>query len=231
MSVIATSADGQSVFLALEDGDGLPVILSADRDDLSSWSTIYDPAEGDAANVRQVAGNADRMLFYGNFGDKKITIGIPSTTIRYVPVVIVQYTISTNTILDISPGDLLSSGTPFEKTINAAFENPSSPDEIWAVVDDDQDLRRTLGVRSNIHSGGPVENVWETLDAALGLPATALAVLFGGAYFLDRGFVAGDNTITLDLLYSPNEFANVADLSGATVGAGDDISSVEVAGS
>ncbi len=224
MSAIEASADGEKLFVALEDAVGRPIIQMASRDDLATWAKVYEPGEGAAANVKIVIADADRMIFYGNFGSKEITTDAGT---EYSPRIIVQYTISTDTILDISPGDVVF-GSPTEKTCNALAVNPSDPDEIWATVDGDEDLRRTFGVRSVIQAGGPVENEWETLDASLGFDATALVGIFDGEYSLDEGYVAGDNGSNLDLMFSHNEFSNSTDLADATLGAADDISGVEV---
>ncbi len=68
MAAIATSADGNHIFMALEDGSGNQVIVKAARSDLSTWTEVYAPGAGSAANVAMVPSDPDAMLFYGNFG-------------------------------------------------------------------------------------------------------------------------------------------------------------------
>ena len=80
MAAIITSADGNNIFIAAEDGSGNPVILSAARSDLSTWSATYDPGAGTAANVASST-NLDVVFFYGNFG---------------TDVTVIKYTISTS---------------------------------------------------------------------------------------------------------------------------------------
>lgn len=197
--MIAISADGAYIFLALESAtSGYPVIVKAARADLSTWSVVYDPGAGSAANVAAVPGNPDQVLLFGNFG---------------TDVTVLSYTISTDTTSDISPAGLGA------KVVNCLAVNPSDPDEMWATVDTDQDLLHTA-------DGGAT---WEALNSALALDATALAVLWSGAYRPDRGFIAGDNGADLDLLYTPNDGATVQDLAGATLGALANICSLEVA--
>lgn len=230
MTAITTSADGANIFLALEDVTGLPVIATAARTDLTTWSATYEPGEGDAANVKQIPGNGDRVIFYGNFGSKEITTAAGT---EYSPRIIVQHTISTDVILDISPGDVVF-GSPTEKTSNALASNPSDPDEVWATINGDLDLRRTFGVRAVIQTGGPEENVWETLDPAFiqFFGATVLAVIFNGAYSLDGGFIGGAGKPIGPnpsyLTYSANEFAGRTQLDDATLRLADNISGIEI---
>ncbi len=232
MSAIETSADGSKIFLAVEDGDGFPLVLMADRNDLADWDVVYEPGEGDAVNVKATS-DPDRMIFYGYFGIKQVEVVVPAVGIDYrpMPTVILRHTISTGANLDIGPADELLF---IKKTFNAVAINPSNPDEVWAINIENEDLRRSFGVfaTQTLGAGTTTETwaTWETLDASLGVIATALAVLFGGDYFLDRAFVAGDSGATLDLIYSPNEFADKIDLAGAILELADDISGVEVAG-
>lgn len=196
--MIAVSADGAYVFLALESAtSGFPVIVKAARTDLSAWSLVYDPGAGSAANIAPAPGDPDLMFLFGNFGTN---------------VTVLSYTISTDTAGDISPASLGA------KVVNTLAVNPSDPDEIWITVDTDQDLLHTVDGGAN----------WTALNGALALDATALAVLWSGAYRPDRGFIAGDNGADLDLLYTPNDGETVQDLAGATLGALTNICSLEV---
>jgi hypothetical protein len=196
MAAIATNADGNTLFLALEDGSGNPVIVSAARSDLTTWTAVYEPGAGSAANLVAVPSDADAMLFYGNFG---------------TDVTVIKHTISTGTNTDISPSSLGA------KEVNTLAVNPSNADEIVIGIDTDQDLEYT-------DDGG---TTWTEWDNALGGDATALWVLWSGAYFPHRYFVGLDNATTLDILYSPNEGASDTDVSGATVGALTNISALE----
>ena len=69
MSAIAVSADGNNIFLALENGLGQPVFAKTTRSDLSTWTTAFAPGDGTAANVASDPANIDQMYFYGNFGN------------------------------------------------------------------------------------------------------------------------------------------------------------------
>jgi len=196
MAAIATSADGDYIFLALEDSGGFPAFLQAARSDLATFSEVYAPGAGSAANVTPSPSNPDIVLFHGNFGTD-LTVS--------------TYTISTDTVADISPSSLGA------KVANNLAINPSGGSEAVITVDTDQDITHTT-------DGG---TTWTAWDAALGFNATALWVLWSGVYYPHRYFVAGDNLTTLDILYSPNEGAGSTDVSGATVGALTNISALE----
>lgn len=127
-------------------------------------------------------------------------------------VTVIKHAITAGTNTDISPASLGA------KVVNTLSVDPSNSDEIVITVDTDQDLKNTV-------DGG---TTWTDWDAALGFSATALYTLWSGAYFPHRYFVAGDNTTTLDILYSPNEGSFSSDVSGATVGALTNISGLDV---
>lgn len=196
MATIAVSSDGNYIFLALENGSGNQVIAKAARSDLATWTAAYNPGGGTAANVAAVPGNPDQMIFYGCFGS-----GIQ----------VIRHTISTVGNANISPTGLTT------KVVNCLAVNPSDPLEMWATVDSDQDLKRTVDGGAN----------WTNLNTAIGCDATALETLWSGAYMLDRGFLAGDVGATSGLLYTPNEGATTADQAGATLGAVANITNVE----
>ena len=196
MAAITTTADGTRIVLALDGLAANPAFVSCARTDLTTWTVDYDPGAGSAANVAMVPGNADELLFYGNFG---------------TDVTVIKRTISTDTNTDISPASLGA------KIVNTAAVNPSDGNEIVITVDTDQDITHTTDNGTT----------WSAWSAALGFDATALWVLWSGRYYLHRYFVAGDNTTTLDILYSPNEGYGSTDVSGATIGALTDIVSVE----
>lgn len=198
MSAIAVSADGNNIFLALEDTDGNQLVAKASRSNLSSWAAVYEPGAGTACNVAAVPAQADKMIFYGNFG---------------TDVGVIVHTISTAGNADISPASLGA------KVINALQVNPSpNTAELIATVDTDQDVVRTADAGVN----------WETLDATLGFDATALWALWSGVYYPHRYFVAGDNGANLDLLYSPNQGASDQDFAGTSLGAAANICGVEI---
>lgn len=125
MSSITTSADGAYIYLALENASGFPVIVRAGRDDLSTWTSVYAPGAGSAANVASVPSNSDKMLFYGYFG---------------TGVQVLSHTISTAAEVNISPTGLTT------KIVNALAVNPSDPNEIIIAVGTDQDLLRTINL-------------------------------------------------------------------------------------
>lgn len=214
MTAIATSADGANIFLALEDTSGLPIIATAARTDLSTWTATYEPGEGDAANVEQVPGNGDRMIFFGNFGSD-----------GSVPRVIIQYTISTDTILDISFEAGFSS-VATERLVQALVVNPSDSDEIWAAVDfdvlepfDGAPIRRWLnGAWTTLTTVGPLQKTH-----------TALAAIFNGAYFLDQGVAAGRTSVPDNsFLFTPNEWDDLVDLASGNLETADNISGIAV---
>lgn len=122
MAAIATNADGQNIYLALEDTLGNQIIATAARSDLSTWTAAYNPGGGSACNVATVHADLDQMLFYGNFG---------------TDVTVIKHTISTTTNTDISPASLGA------KIVNVAQVNPSDSTEIVIGVSTDQDLTHT----------------------------------------------------------------------------------------
>lgn len=135
MPAIALSADGAYLFLALEDGDGDQIIAKADVTALSTWTAVYEPGAGSAANIMTVPSDPDKMLFYGNFD---------------TDVVLVEHTISGPTNTDISPASLGAA------VANAAAVNPSNADEIIITVNDpEQDIEYTSDGGAN----------WEVWDA------------------------------------------------------------------
>lgn len=120
MPQIATSADGDFIFLA-EEYAGFPVIVKITRD-LTTQSAAYDPGAGTAANVLAFPSEPDGMLFYGNFG---------------TDVTVIKHTISTGTNTDISPASLGA------KVVNTAAINPNDGNDIYITVDTDEDLLQT----------------------------------------------------------------------------------------
>lgn len=198
MPALATNADGNYIFMAVEDeSTGNQLIVKAARADLSTWSVAYEPGAGSASNVAAVPGNPDLMLFYGNF-DTDVTV--------------ILYTISTDTATDISPASLGAAA------VNTLAVNPSNSDEIIITVNTSEDLLYTSDGGDN----------WATWNAALGFDATALWVLWSGQYEPYRIFTAGDDGATLNLLYSPNEGISFDDKAGATLGALANVTNIEV---
>lgn len=135
MSAIATNANGEYLFLALETSGGLPIIVSAATTDLAIWTAVYQPGAGSVANVLPVSGNPDLMLFYGNFG---------------TDIVVVQHTVSTAANVNISPASLGSA------VVNTAAVNPSNFDEIIITVNTAEDVYYTA-------DGGTTWTAWDTL--------------------------------------------------------------------
>lgn len=152
------------------------------------------------------AGTAANVEMAGGNLDEMLFYGNFGTDVT-----VIKHTISTVTNADISPASLAA------KEVNTAAVNPSDGDEIVITVNTDQDITHTTDNGTT----------WSAWDATLGLDPTGLWILWSGAYFLHRYFVAGDNTTTLDILYSPNEGSGDTDVSGATIGALTNISNVE----
>jgi len=122
MPALATTADGNYVYAALETTGGTQIITRAARTDLSTWTAVYSPGGGTACNVVQMPSDEDLMVFYGNFGSG---IGV------------IVHTVSTVTNTDKSPASLST------KVINTLTVNPDNADEMWCTVDTDQDLLYT----------------------------------------------------------------------------------------
>jgi hypothetical protein len=201
MSAIITSADGEYVFVALEDDSGNPLVIRAtrpeDAGDAPTLAQAYAPGDGSAINVTQVQADADRMIFYGNFG---------------TDVGIINHTISTVTNEDISPSSLGS------EIVNCLVVNPSDSDEMICTIDTTQDLLYTSDGGAN----------WAALNAsALGFAPTALTVIWGGGGEPNRIFVAGNDTSDEILFFSPNDGAELADVAGASLGAVANIAGIE----
>jgi hypothetical protein len=187
MSAIATSADGEYLFMACEDAStGFPVIVREARDTPGTFTAAYSPGAGAAANVAQVLGNPDQMLFYGNFG---------------TDVVVIRHTVSTGANEDISPASLGA------KVVNGLAVNPANADEIIITVNTDQDLLHTDDAGAN----------WETYNAALGFDATALVVLWQVEAEYHLIYAAGQVTGAARLLYSPNNGAYLSNITGANL--------------
>jgi len=128
VAAIAVSADGDHIFLALEDTSGFPVIITCERASLGTFTAAYNPGAGSAANVASVPGNPDLMLFYGNFGSG---------------VQVISHVISTGVNTNISPAGLTT------KICNTLAVNPSDSDEIIITINTDQDLLRTIDGGAN----------------------------------------------------------------------------------
>ncbi len=194
---LATSSDGGNIFVALNNADGFPVMVQTTRDDPETFTKSYNPGAGSASNVTASPSNPDIMLFYGNFG---------------TDLTVATYTISTDTVADISPASLSS------KVVNTLAINPDGVSEAIITVDTDQDLKRT-------NDGGVT---WTDWDAALGFDATALWPLWSGLYFPHRYFVGGEvGGGDLDLLYSNNEGASSENFEGTALGILGGITAIE----
>jgi hypothetical protein len=200
MTAITTSVDGAYIFGALEDSDGLPVVLRAERPDEYdtplTWAEAYAPGAGTAVNIIQVPANSDLMIFYGNFG---------------TDVCVILHTISAETNDDISPS---SAGA---EVINCLAVNPSDSDEMIATIDTSEDLLYTSDGGAN----------WSIINAALGFAATSMAVIWGGDQEPHRVFVGGNDTSDTLLLFSPNNGTVTASVGGATLAAVTNIAGIE----
>jgi hypothetical protein len=121
MAAIAVSADGNQIFLALENGSGQPLIAMCERDDLATFIAVYNPAAGSAGNVL-ASSDPDVMFFYGYFGSGYRVL---------------KYVISTDTVSNISPSGVAT------YIVNSLAVNPADANELWATINTDQDLRHT----------------------------------------------------------------------------------------
>ena len=198
MAAIATTADGEYIYLALDlVSSGTPLILRCSRSSLATFTVVFLPVAGTACNILPDPSDPDRMLFYGNFA--------PDITV-------VSHVVSTDAETNISPPGLGAN------EVNCLAVDPNNPLEIWATVTGTQDLLRTIDGGAN----------WTTLDNALGFDPTAMAILFGSETEYHIGYIAGDNLTDLDLLYTANEGAAFRDYAGAALGAETNICGVEI---
>lgn len=131
MAAISTSADGNYIFLALENGSGQPVIAKCARSNLSAFSAAYNPAAGTVANVAQVPSEPDKMLFYGHSG---------------TDVQVIEHAIAAGSNTNVSPASLAA------KVVNCLEANPSDSDEWWLTIATDQDAFRTTDGGTNYTS-------------------------------------------------------------------------------
>lgn len=122
MASIALTADGTEIYVALEDGSGLPVVLRAVTTQLEDFIVAYEPGDGSAVNIASVPSNLDLMLIYGDFG---------------TDVKVIQHTVSTNSNADISPASLGAA------VVNGLDVNPEDAQEIYITVNTAQDLLKT----------------------------------------------------------------------------------------
>lgn len=187
MPAIATNADGDYIFMAIEITIGLAtdqIVAKAERDDLSgSWiGVIYTAEAGTASNVAMVPSDPDLMLFYGNFGTAKV----------------VRYSISDDETTDITPSGL-------SDPVDVLAVDPSDADRIVIGIGNSQDLKYT-------EDGGTTWSDWNT---ALTFDPTALWLLWSGLYDPHRYFAAGQVIGAGKVHYSPNEGANTYDASGS----------------
>lgn len=199
MSAGEMTGNGFRVMVALEEATtGDQVILMARSTNLSQWGVIYNPGAGSAANVKGILSNEWGMFFHGNFNTDVVIL-----------LHVINPTTGGETTTDLSPASLGA------KVANTMKVNPSGVGEAWATINTDQDLLRTIDAGSN----------WTALDAALGYDPTALEVLWSGANWPDRSFIAG-KPASVQLDYSPNELADKNDQASAALAAVANICSV-----
>jgi len=117
----AIAINQQNIFMALEDGSALPLIVKSTLADPGTFSTVYEPGAGTAANVI-TSGDPDIVYFYGNFGSG---------------VQVIKHTISTLTNTNKSPAGLTT------KVVNGMDVNPDDANELWITVNTDQDLLKS----------------------------------------------------------------------------------------
>lgn len=119
---LAVSADGNNVFIALEDNaSGNQIVFKATRPSSPTVTAIYEPGGGSAANVIPT-GDPDKMIFCGNFG---------------TDVGVILHTISADTEGDISPSSI---GTD---KIQPVAIDPSDVNHLVAINQADQDALET----------------------------------------------------------------------------------------
>ena len=121
MAAIALASDQQTIFMALDDGTGLPVVVKTTIDDLSIFELAYEPGTGSAANV--IAAPNGIMYFYGNFG---------------TDVGIIQHDVLAETNTDVTPASL---GTD---AINALDVDPDLGQILFIGISGVQDLKKSL---------------------------------------------------------------------------------------
>jgi len=121
MTATALASDQQTIFIALEDSTGLPVMVKTTLADLSIFETVYTPGAGFAANV--IAAPNGIMYFYGNFGTN---VGI------------IQHDVVAETNTDVTPASL---GTD---DINALDVDPDLGQIIFIGISGVQDLKKSL---------------------------------------------------------------------------------------
>ena len=161
------------------------MIVRAARLDLSTWSAVYSPGVGSAANVVPVPGDDDKMIFFGNFG---------------TDVTVVLHTISTGVNSDISPAGLGA------KVVNTCAVNPGDANQMAITVDTDQDVLFT-------NDGGSNWSTWEAalgMNATAFYVLWSIA-----AWAVHRAMVAGHDGMDEILLYTPNQFGSETDVVGS----------------
>lgn len=191
MAAITYSPDGTNIFIAAEDSStGFQVVLKAAVTDFTTWTAVYSPGAGSAANVMASPTNSDIIYFYGNFD---------------TDVVILEHTISTGAEVDISPASLGA------KEVNVLAVNPT------ALYDGSIEIVAHVNTDSDVIYSDDSGATWTTWDATSGmLPATALEVVWGGNYFPHGYIIAGNFIGTANVVVSPNEGASNSAIPGIT---------------
>ena len=198
MATICVTGNCNYMYLALED--------TATGNQFIAEAMVSDLTTW-AAIYDPAAGTAGNVIPHPANPDVVIFYGNFGTDVT-----VLTWDSGTRTLTDISPASLGA------KVVNTCAPNPNNEDEIIITVDTDQDLLYTS-------DGG---TTWTAWDAALGFNATALAGIWSSQYAPHRYMVGGDNTTDLDVLYSPNQGNQSANLEGASLGAQAAITNIEV---
>lgn len=200
MSILETSQDGAFVFVALEDNaTGDQIIFKIARP-TSTTPTTTKAYEPGGGSAGNIAPTGDP--------DRMIWHGNFGTDVG-----VVDHAIIAGSNTDISPTSIGA------ELIQPLEVDPNDIEHVVAINRDDQDALETVDGGAN----------WTALNAALGVDADAMGLVFLGAYFPFGGFIGGDDGVDQNLSYTPNEFNNLRDDASAALKAVGAIVSVDVA--
>jgi hypothetical protein len=197
---MGVSQSGDHIFFAMEDVvTGFPVVIKANRPTTVGAAQIAVYSPGAGTNIN-IAPTGDP--------DRMIFHGNFGTDIG-----VIDHAIAAVTNTDITPPSIGA------EIIQPLQVDPSDIAHIVAINRNDQDALETT-------DGG---TVWATLNAALGLTADAMDLIFFGAYFPFGGFIGGNDGVDENLSYAPSEFANLRDDASAALKAVGSIVSIDIA--